>query len=58
MTVKFLATLMTLAWATACVSNTGAQTPTPRISSAATDSARTVVRALVERERLPGFSIA
>lgn len=51
------AMLMALVWATACVSHPSVQVQSPRVSSAATDTARAFIRALVERERLPGLAI-
>lgn len=48
---------LTIALAIAGASHPHTQAQVPGISSAATDSARMVVRALVERERLPGLAI-
>ena len=52
-----MAMLMALFAVTACARHGNIQVQPPGFSHSATDSARTLVQALVERERLPGFAI-
>ena len=52
-----LCVLTTLLVATACAPHANVPAQAPSLSRAATDSARTLSRALVERERLPGLAV-